>query len=287
MYFNLSSALVLGTVQLGLPYGRKKLTGLCSVEESEIILETAWKFGVRAFDTAFGYGCAMERLSNWLQATGRMGQAKIVNKVSPGECGSKMALEKACLPFRDVAKLDLMVHGFVMGKDWNTFQKLAKELGASPGLSVYTANEVLQAKALGAELVQAPANVLDYRQLKAAKEVEQKTDFRSIFLQGLLLDSVEIAESRFPGSGVFAKAVEVAAATVGLSPPAALIGAILHAKKPSDRLVIGVDSPKDIGVWQEALAVTANQCSEFISEFAKESKIAPSDQMLDPRTWPV
>ncbi len=285
--FLLENDFVLGTVQLGLPYGRKKDAELCSVVEAESILEAAWKLGVRAFDTASGYGCAKDRLSNWLKVTGRMGQAKVVNKVFPIDCTSIVALENACKPFEGAAQLDLLVHGFVIGEEWEAFHTLAKEMGAKPGLSVYAANEVIQAKAMGAELVQAPANVLDFRQLSAAKVASQKTDFRSIFLQGLLLDSVETAEFRFPGSGVFPKAVEIAATKVGLSPPAALIGVILYAKNVTDRLVIGVDSPKDIEAWQEAVKVTPEQSNRFIASFEKESKIAACERLLDPRTWPV
>ena len=278
---------VLGTVQLGLPYGRNNTASLCSIEEAEKILETAWQFGVRAFDTASGYGCAMDRLANWLHVTGRMPYAKVVNKIFPVDCTSKTALEKASIPFEGAAQLDLLVHGFVAGKDWDIFQKLAREMRANPGLSVYTAEEVLQASALGANLVQAPANVLDYRQLNAAKKTSQRMDFRSIYLQGLLLDSVETAESRCAGAGVFSKAVGVASKAVGLSPPAALIGAILNAKKDQDRLVIGVDSPKDIEVWQEAIAVTPTQSNQFTAAMTREIKRAPSAQLLDPRTWAV
>ena len=278
---------VLGTVQLGLPYGRNNTASLCSIEEAEKILETAWQLGVRAFDTASGYGCAKDRLANWLHATGRMAYAKVVNKIFPVDCTSKTALEKACILFEGVAQLDLLVHGFVTGTDWDSFQKMAGGFGAKPGLSVYTADEVRQSKALGANLVQAPANVLDYRQLNAAKETSQRMDFRSLFLQGLLLDSVETAESRFAGAGVFPKAVEGASRVVSLKPAAALIAAILNAKKDQDRVVIGVDSPGDLDVWKEAVGITPTQANQFTTALAKELKKAPSAQLLDPRTWPV
>ncbi len=287
MMLRLETDFALGTVQLGIPYGRNKGGSLCSIAEAENIFETAWQFGVRAFDTASGYGCAMERLANWLQATDRMNQAKVVNKVSPLDCLSKGALDKACNPFRNAAQLDLLVHGFVGEADWTEFQNRAGERGANPGLSVYTADELLHANALGASLVQAPANALDFRQLNAAKVAQQRTDFRSVFLQGLLLDSPEMAESRFPGSGIFPEAVESASKALGISPQAALIGAVLNAKKPLDRLVIGVDTPNEMAVWKEALAVSPNQSNRFITAVANELKTAPSDSLLDPRTWPT
>ena len=100
-------------------------------------------------------------------------------------------------------------------------------------------------------------------------------------------DSVETAESRFAGAGVFPKAVEGASRVVSLKPAAALIAAILNAKKDQDRVVIGVDSPGDLDVWKEAVGITPTQANQFTTALAMELKKAPSEQLLDPRTWPV
>ena len=50
---------VLGTVQLGLPYGRLAGTALMPMERAWAILDAAWSLGVRAFDTAEAYGDAV------------------------------------------------------------------------------------------------------------------------------------------------------------------------------------------------------------------------------------
>ena len=49
----MEKAFVLGTVQLGLLYGRNNTASLCSIEEAEKILEIGCQFGVRAFEPPF------------------------------------------------------------------------------------------------------------------------------------------------------------------------------------------------------------------------------------------
>ena len=48
--------LVLGTVQLGMPYGIANRLGKPSQEVATSIVRTAWSKGIREFDTAQGYG---------------------------------------------------------------------------------------------------------------------------------------------------------------------------------------------------------------------------------------
>ena len=63
--------IVLGTVQIGLPYGKRRGSGLMSEGAAEEILDAAWDMGIRNFDTAEAYGVSAARLSHWLGKSGR------------------------------------------------------------------------------------------------------------------------------------------------------------------------------------------------------------------------
>src|SRR3954469_25760364 len=75
--------IALGTVQLGVPYGRGRHRALMPVAEAEAILDAAWDAGIRAFDTAEAYGEAAGRLARWLTARGYSSLAHVVTKVQP------------------------------------------------------------------------------------------------------------------------------------------------------------------------------------------------------------
>ena len=59
------SKLMLGTVQLGIPYGINNTHGMPTYEESSELLTTAINLGVTAFDTARGYGKSEEVLGKY------------------------------------------------------------------------------------------------------------------------------------------------------------------------------------------------------------------------------
>jgi len=61
------SALTLGTVQLGIPYGVNNTHGMPTYEESAIILQTALDHGITTFDTAGNYGKSQEVLGRFFR----------------------------------------------------------------------------------------------------------------------------------------------------------------------------------------------------------------------------
>src|SRR3989442_924607 len=48
---SIADRIVLGTVQLGMPYGKRRRAGLMPRTLAEEILDVAWSLGVRVFDT--------------------------------------------------------------------------------------------------------------------------------------------------------------------------------------------------------------------------------------------
>ena len=75
--------LVLGTAQLGLPYGIANQTGQPDQDVATGIISEAWSQGIREFDTAQGYGDSEDVLGKALYELGISSEAKIITKFHP------------------------------------------------------------------------------------------------------------------------------------------------------------------------------------------------------------
>lgn len=280
---------VLGTVQLGLPYGTLASEPLMPLTRVEAILERAWSIGVRAFDTAEAYGCAAERLSGWLQGPGRLGQAHIVTKVTAGSDSLAATLPRMLDRFGGAASCTVLSHGFIGRADWDRFVDAVERRNASAGQSVYGPDEVRQAVSFPRTArVQAPGNIFDARARDARGSSAIPLDLRSVYLQGILLSSPESASRRVPGGGALAKAVSEAAAHAGAPASELLLAAAVRDLRAGDRLVVGVDNPDHVSSVASAVRLAselASQLDSFESDVRRQIPDPVSDRLLDPRQW--
>ena len=86
--------LVLGTAQLGLPYGKVNASQPPADDAARDILETALAAGFTILDTARAYGAAEERIGAWLRSSRH--RPGIITKCRPllsGEDGALLASE--------------------------------------------------------------------------------------------------------------------------------------------------------------------------------------------------
>ena len=250
------------------------------------ILDRAWDAGIRRFDTAEAYGCAAERLACWLAASGRAGEAEIVTKVPVPSAEDRDAVHQACRRFPGAGRLSVLTHGAPSRPTFDRFALLALDCGALPGVSAYSAAEILELGGSAARRVQAPMNVIDGRQLLAARAAGIPFDGRSVYLQGVLLDPHDVAEGRVPGAGRLAEAVAACARDAGLEPAVALLAGALASLGPDDRVVVGVDSPGEVDAIVAAAAAPAGRVEAFrsaICDAVPVTGVMPG--MLDPRTW--
>lgn len=282
------SRFVLGTVQLGLSYGRRSRQPVLDIGTVERILDAAWDAGIRAFDTAEAYGEAPCRLADWLRQRGRTDGASVVTKVSMHDAGNLQSLRRATGRFEGIASLTLLSHEVMLPAAFEMLKEFAESQGYEPGQSVYTAEEVGNAAEAGAARVQAPLNTLDRRQLEAAHTAGIAFDGRSIYLQGLLLETPEAAERRVPGGAELAAAVQSAAGEAGLPPAVALCAAALARLGPGDRIVIGIDSPEQVADLAAAREVSRGVVEGFAATLAMQAKRAEGrPHLFDPRMWPA
>jgi len=278
--------IVLGTVQIGLPYGKRRGSGLMSEDAAEEILDAAWDLGIRNFDTAEAYGVSAARLSHWLGKSDRLQFAHVITKIAatlPTERIS-LAASDAIARFRGARKITLLSHGPISARNWSAMHATAFMEHAFAGQSVYERQEVVDAWSVdGVSVVQAPANVFDSRAMIAHSDDSREMHYRSVFLQGLLLDAPSVADARVPGSGRLAEAVGQAADAIGTPAAALLAAAVLRACRPVDKIILGADKPEDLMPIPAALTAPERSIDEFLDHIARVP--APAETVLDPRTW--
>jgi aryl-alcohol dehydrogenase-like predicted oxidoreductase len=276
---------VLGTVQLGLPYGRRAGGGLLTDAEAHRILDGAWDAGIRAFDTAESYGISAQRLAAWLAVRGHGTEAEVVTKIPVGD-GMLIRGLKAVERFAGVKSRTLLSHAQALGPAWQALREVSDRTGTPVGQSVYGSDEVTAALACeGMARIQAPGNLFDGGALAARAGSGVPLDLRSVYLQGTLVEPPDSAERRAPGTGALARAVQTAARALGITPSAALIAAMLRQLGPGDRLVIGVDDPAQLTEIRSGAAMAAATASGFIERARALAPGTAPAATLDPRAW--
>jgi aryl-alcohol dehydrogenase-like predicted oxidoreductase len=192
--------LVLGTANFGMQYGIVKEK--VSPEDISSLLSTAHANKIEFIDTASGYGSAEENMGRFVPKNSNF---KIITKLSINEDDNvSNVLSKFT---NSLEKLNLektwavLIHNFgVLLKENNkiVIQSLLKirelKLAEHIGISIYTLDEVIQAKELFPELkvFQVPGSICDRRMSDSniLNEMSNSGNFffvRSIFHQGLLI----------------------------------------------------------------------------------------------------
>jgi len=203
-----TSFLVLGTAQLGMPYGLSNRIGQPDDGRATALVKKAWERGIREFDTAQAYGSSEEALGRAIRILRIGDSVKVISKLHK-KLDHQVAsdLEKSIrrsLDLLGVSRLHgLMLHHESLLDLWERglkgiLQALIQDgLTENLGISVYSPERAVSAlTADGINLVQIPSNIFDRRFEQAkvfelARDLGKKIYVRSIFLQGLLLLSVD------------------------------------------------------------------------------------------------
>ena len=193
--------LVLGTVQLGLPYGIANTGGQPDYADARSILAAAWESGVRWLDTAVTYGTSEALIGRALAELGLREQLQVVTKVAgvpdlPADAAAHH-LEEAVRGSLERLGLErlpvVMLHHEEDGRHLEALLRV-RELGLieRAGISVMTPEGLAGVVDRGVEVVQLAASALDRRfarsgLLEELRRREITVHARSAYLQGLLL----------------------------------------------------------------------------------------------------
>ncbi len=278
--------IVLGTVQLGQPYGIANLTGQPSEAEALRILRTAERLGVRAFDTAPTYGSAEALI-------GRSGtQTPVMTKIRPGVDPAESVAASLSAVGRDQVEVLFFHEPSVLTGDGAHLMDRAVDLVGGPvgalGISVYTPEELGAAIELGSfSVVQVPLSVADQRLrtlglLETAKKAAVEVLVRSTYLQGaLLMETDELPRHLAPLAPVI-EAVSRMARERGSTRIAVLAGFALSQPAVTG-MVVGAETVDQVErTFEEVGAVSLTEAEVD----ALERLPALGPEVVDPRQWP-
>lgn len=298
MSLTVSTSLVLGTVQLGLPYGIANKIGQPSQDVAADVVRTAWASGIREFDTAQDYGTSEEILGKAFAQLGVSSQAKVISKIDPQiDHGNPQAMAKAIegsLKRLGMPCLwGLMIHKEEFLSQWpKGMGKILRDFVTAGkvkhiGVSVYSPDRALEALNMeGIDMIQAPSNILDRRFEKKkffeqAAQRKKQVYIRSVFLQGLIL----MEPDALSGDMLFARPVlekiTALARELKVTRNELALG-YLKERIPGAKLLIGAQMPEQILenllAWEKEPA--ANLVSLVLEHFDQVD-----EKILNPILW--
>ncbi len=292
------SRLVLGTVQLGMPYGIANTTGQPKKEEAHEIVATAWRLGVNTFDTAQAYGGSEAILGSVLGALGVREDALVITKLSPDldpldTDEIRRAVDESCRRLGTERIWCLMVHREEWLESWRrglgrTLRGLrasgrVDHLGVSV-CSVVAAREALENPDV--DIVEAPCNAWDQRMLTDgvldfAKRCGKLCFVRSIYLQGLLTMPLKAVCERLPLALEAAEKWHTLVDCLDLTPREVAVSFGLSLGWP---LVVGAETAGQIEETAR-LARLGELATAKATEIREEMRAFVTERIVNPSLW--
>jgi aryl-alcohol dehydrogenase-like predicted oxidoreductase len=288
--------LVLGTVQLGMPYGINNEIGKPDFNNACDILNSAVSQGITRFDTAQGYGDSESVLGKVFDKLKVGTRVKVYSKLRTGMDFSrediiKKSVEDSLISLRIGQLEGLLIHNEDDLSFWNnglgtSLRKLVREGKVRfIGASFYSPQKALDALGFnGLDFIQVPANILDNRFEEAgvfekARECGKKVFIRSIFLQGLLLIPLDRVPASLKQVLPYLEQLEQMACSMKLTRMELALGYVAQRWSESF-LIFGAESSKQV----------ADNVRGFLSRTAlKADKNTFNDVpeiVLNPALWP-
>jgi spore coat polysaccharide biosynthesis protein SpsF len=298
---------VLGSVQLGLPYGAANRTGKPSRTAALALVRRAIDSGVRQFDTARAYGDAEERLGEALSGSPVFTVTKLSPLTGLGDdapssevvAAVEASVAQSCAALR-TDRLDcLLLHRAAHMTQYGgaVWQRLLayRDAGtiARLGVSVQSVAEAAMALASPAvQHIQLPFNLLDWRWrdggivecLHARPDVVVHA--RSVFLQGLLAANDPAIWPKIAGVDPVAilSVIDTLARDLGRDGAADLCLAYARGQDFIAGVVIGLETEDQLDRNLRLATrrpLTAEECAVVADALPRVP-----EQLLNPALWP-
>jgi aryl-alcohol dehydrogenase-like predicted oxidoreductase len=265
--------LVLGTAQLGLPYGVANRTGKPDRAMAISIIREAWENGIKEFDTAQGYGDSERVLGEALAELGLSQKVKIITKFNPdldhlNAPAMSRSLDQSLQRLGIQSLYGIMLHREELLSLWhNGLSEIIHDLVLSggvkqTGVSVYSPDKAIQAlNTEGIDMVQLPMNILDRRFENAgvfqlADKKKKQIYIRSVFLQGLLLMDPEEIPANMAFARPVLKKLESLSRDLGLTRQEMALG-YLKLGMPNAHVIFGAETQhqvkENVITWQKKI----------------------------------
>lgn len=300
--------LVLGSVQLGVPYGAANKTGQPSRPAALRIVDRAVDAGISTFDTARAYGDSEDRLG---EALANRRAVYAITKLSPLGDLSDDAPREAVRKAVD-ASIDESLHALKRdtlsclllhrarhmtshgGAIWERLiERLEDGSVLALGVSVQSPEEALAAlDCRDVQHIQLPFNLLDWRWRDASvidriqERAHVTTHVRSVYLQGVLAANDPTVWPKVPGVSI-CELVDLIAeltAALGRESPADLALAYVRGQRWIDGVVVGMETEDQLDTNLRLFVrrpLSAEECAHV------EARIPQLPvALLDPAQWP-
>ncbi len=300
--------LVLGAVQLGLPYGATNRTGQLSHAAALRLVGRAVDLGISTFDTARAYGDSEERLGEALSAR----SVRMVTKLSPLTTLAENAPRETVRAEVDASiaqslralkqdRIDcLMLHRAAHrtshgGAIWERLiEHLEEGSVLALGVSLQSPQEALEAMACpDVQHVQMPFNLLDWRWrhngvIEAIRARQQVTiHVRSVFLQGVLAARDISVWPRLNGvsaAGLIAH-IDALVEDFGRRGPADLCLAYVRGQQWVDGVVVGMETEDQLET-NMSLFLRPPLSPQECRRIEARCPHVP-EELLNPALWPT
>jgi spore coat polysaccharide biosynthesis protein SpsF len=299
--------LVLGSVQLGLPYGAANRTGMPTRPQALKLVARAADAGITQFDTARAYGEAESRLGEAL--VGKK-SVRTITKLSPLTNLDDMASPHAVRSAVEASiaeslaalrrdRLDCLLlhraehmtsHG---GAIWNQLIDYVQQgIIASLGVSVQGTAEAMRAlDCRDVRHLQLPYNLLDWRWRKAGivERLSTRPDttihVRSVFLQGILASDASVwpRVQDVDAQAILAMLAEFAT-DFGRESVADLCLAYVRGQNWVDGVVVGLETEDQLDANLRLFVrppLTVGQCALLEARIPRLP-----ETLLNPALWP-
>jgi uncharacterized protein len=281
--------IVLGTVQLGLPYGINNSQGKPDDEEAFKILTLAHRHSISVLDTADAYGDAT-RIIGLYQRLNPSVKFEIINKFIDDNVSLSIKFEKSLQQLQSTSLYGYMFHRFDdyrSGKFSEELQRLKKEGKVQKiGVSVYSCEELKKVvDDPDIDLIQLPLSPFDYASekktlVKEAKIAGKEVHVRSVFLQGLLFKTPDQLTGNLKSFYTPLKTFHEIIHSFKLNVRQACLNYAVH-KSEIDNVLIGVETAIQL---QENMDSILPYFDEEIGE-QLESIVISDVSMLNPSNW--
>lgn len=288
--------MILGTVQLGMPYGVNNTSGKPEIQDAMNILDYAYQNNIDMLDTASEYGNSEEIIGQYQKHSGVQKRFEICTKL-PADVDAAYIpdyYEKSRMKLQTDRFYIYYIHRFDQCKNQEILKQLCRlkerDKIANLGVSVYQPDELEYILANLMEIVdvvQIPFSVFDNarwgRLLTRAGERGLQLYARSVFLQGLILSDPDSELCRKKGVSKQILQLQDIAKNLGMQ-VAQLALDYVNSVNEISRWLIGcetVEQLKDNIVKEKNVQrLSRSVCSEI-------EKISSSleDNVIDPRKW--
>lgn len=294
-----NSPLVLGTAQLGHPYGIANKAGQPNQQTVNEIIKAAWEGGIRQFDTAQNYGVSETVLGNALKLLGYSTEAQVISKFDTDlnhldHKTMNKALDQSINLLHVPSMFGMMLHHENTLKLWDKgLVYIVKEFIRAGkikyfGVSVYSTPRAIDALNIEEiDFIQVPANILDRRFEKAgifdlAQEKKKMIYIRSIFLQGLIFIDPDDIPKKMKFVRPVIRSVQMLAEQFGMNRDELALGYIKQ-KIPWAKVIVGAETPvqirNNIASWERPIHPDLVNCVE--NKFCQVNKL-----VTRPEFWP-